>query len=223
MTDPWQAQREALGAFIRAQRKMANLSLRQLAQLTSLSNPYLSQVERGLHQPSVRVLRQISDALNLSAETLLAEAGLIDAMARDRTRKAGSDKVGAPDGIGAVGTTGTGVAAGTGGAGANGAGNSGGGAGAGNSGGGAGAGNPGGGAGAGNPEGGASAGEPGGGASAAEADARADVADVADAATAGAADAVAAPPDTEEAIRADDRLTEDQKAALIAVYRSMLR
>ena len=80
MTDPWQAQREALGAFIRTQRQMANLSLRQLAELTSLSNPYLSQVERGLHQPSVRVLKAISDALNLSAETLLAQAGLIDAV-----------------------------------------------------------------------------------------------------------------------------------------------
>ena len=80
MTDSWQAQREALGAFIRNQRKMANLSLRQLAELTSLSNPYLSQVERGLHQPSVRVLKAISDALNLSAETLLAQAGLIDSV-----------------------------------------------------------------------------------------------------------------------------------------------
>ena len=77
MSDPWEAQREALGSFIRAQRKMANLSLRQLADLTSLSNPYLSQLERGLHQPSVRVLKLISDALNVSAETLLAEAGLI--------------------------------------------------------------------------------------------------------------------------------------------------
>ena len=77
----WQARREALGAFIRQQRERAGLSLRQLAELTSLSNPYLSQVERGLHQPSVRVLKAISDALNLSAETLLAEAGLIDAMA----------------------------------------------------------------------------------------------------------------------------------------------
>jgi transcriptional regulator with XRE-family HTH domain len=81
--DPWQVQREALGAFIRTQRRMANLSLRQLAELTHLSNPYLSQVERGLHQPSVRVLKQISDALNLSAETLMAEAGLIDAVAAD--------------------------------------------------------------------------------------------------------------------------------------------
>ena len=81
MTDPWEAQREALGAFIHEQRKRANLSLRQLAELTSLSNPYLSQVERGLHQPSVRVLKALSGALNVSAETLLAQAGLIDAMA----------------------------------------------------------------------------------------------------------------------------------------------
>jgi transcriptional regulator with XRE-family HTH domain len=81
VTDPWRAQREALGAFIRTQRQMANLSLRQLAELTSLSNPYLSQVERGLHEPSVRVLKAISDALNVSTETLLAQAGLIDAPA----------------------------------------------------------------------------------------------------------------------------------------------
>jgi transcriptional regulator with XRE-family HTH domain len=76
MTDPWQAQRQTLGAFIRTQRKMANLSLRQLAELTSLSNPYLSQVERGLHQPSLRVLRSIADALNLSSDTLLSQAGM---------------------------------------------------------------------------------------------------------------------------------------------------
>ena len=83
MQDPWQPQREALGAFIRTQRRMANLSLRQLAELTHLSNPYLSQIERGLHQPSVRVLKQISDALNVSAETLMAQAGLIDKVAAD--------------------------------------------------------------------------------------------------------------------------------------------
>jgi transcriptional regulator with XRE-family HTH domain len=77
VTDPWHEQREALGAFIRSQRKLANLSLRQLAEMTSLSNPYLSQVERGLHQPSVRVLKLLSDALNISAETLLAQAGLL--------------------------------------------------------------------------------------------------------------------------------------------------
>ena len=79
--DAWEAQREHLGAFIRERRKQANLSLRQLAELTSLSNPYLSQIERGLHQPSVRVLKQISDALNVSAETLMAQAGLIDKVA----------------------------------------------------------------------------------------------------------------------------------------------
>ena len=83
MSDPWEAQREALGAFIREQRKRANLSLRQLAELTSLSKPYLSQVERGLHQPSVRVLKALSGALNVSAETLMAQAGLIDAIAGD--------------------------------------------------------------------------------------------------------------------------------------------
>jgi transcriptional regulator with XRE-family HTH domain len=129
VSDLWDAQREALGAFIREQRKRANLSLRQLAELTSLSNPYLSQVERGLHQPSVRVLKALSDALNVSAETLMAQAGLIDAIAAT-----------GPDG-----TT--------------------------------------------------------------DAQADGDKPNV---------------PDTEDAIRADPRLGEEQKAALIAVYRSML-
>ena len=128
--ETWAAQRAALGAFIREHRKQANLSLRQLAERTRLSNPYLSQIERGLHQPSVRVLRAISDALNMSAETLLTQAGLIDALA------AGAD----PD-----------AAAG------------------------AGVGGP--------PE----------------------------------------VPETEQAIARDKRLTEDQKSALIAVYRSMLK
>jgi transcriptional regulator with XRE-family HTH domain len=77
MTEPWDSQMQALGAFIRSKRKLANLSLRQLAERTKLSNPYLSQIERGLHQPSVRVIRLISDALNVSAETLLAQAGLL--------------------------------------------------------------------------------------------------------------------------------------------------
>ena len=94
MTDSWQAQREALGAFIRTQRQMANLSLRQLADLTSLSNPYLSQVERGLHEPSVRVLKAISDALNVSAETLLAQAGLVDAVAGEKAGRRGPDEAG---------------------------------------------------------------------------------------------------------------------------------
>ena len=126
--ESWAAQREALGAFIREQRKQANLSLRQLAERTRLSNPYLSQIERGLHQPSVRVLRAISDALNLSAETLLTQAGLLDQLAGGAHHDpAETDDAGVQD-----------------------------------------------------------------------------------------------VPDTEQAIRADKRLTEDQKSALIVVYRSML-
>lgn len=66
-----------LGDFIRAQRQMANLSLRQLSAMTAVSNPYLSQIERGLHEPSVRVLKSIADALNVSAEALLEQAGLV--------------------------------------------------------------------------------------------------------------------------------------------------
>ncbi len=77
MNEPWDSQMQALGAFIRSKRKLANMSLRQLAERTKLSNPYLSQIERGLHQPSVRVIRLISDALNVSTETLLAQAGLL--------------------------------------------------------------------------------------------------------------------------------------------------
>jgi transcriptional regulator with XRE-family HTH domain len=67
-----------LGSFIKAQRQMANLSLRQLSALTEVSNPYLSQIERGLHEPSMRVLKSIADALNVSAETLLKQAGLVN-------------------------------------------------------------------------------------------------------------------------------------------------
>jgi transcriptional regulator with XRE-family HTH domain len=91
MADTWEERREVLGAFIREQRQRANLSLRQLAEKTSLSNPYLSQVERGLHQPSIRALKAISDALNLSAETLMAQAGLIDAIAGDAPKAAAPD------------------------------------------------------------------------------------------------------------------------------------
>ena len=93
VSEPWNAQLQALGEFIRRHRKAANLSLRQLAERTTLSNPYLSQVERGLHEPSVRVLKAISDALNVSAETLLAQAGLVDAVAGEKA----DDKTGGPD------------------------------------------------------------------------------------------------------------------------------
>jgi transcriptional regulator with XRE-family HTH domain len=78
MTAERDDQLHALGAFIRAQRQLANLSLRQMADLAQVSNPYLSQLERGLHEPSVRVLQSIAKALNVSAETLLSHAGIDD-------------------------------------------------------------------------------------------------------------------------------------------------
>jgi transcriptional regulator with XRE-family HTH domain len=74
----WTDNLQALGGYIRSQRELANLSLRDLAARTNVSNPYLSQIERGLHAPSVRVLRAIASALNVSAESLLAQAGLLD-------------------------------------------------------------------------------------------------------------------------------------------------
>ena len=76
---PEESARDAnlLGPFIRAQRQMANLSLRELSAMTEVSNPYLSQVERGLSEPSARVLKSIAQALNLSAEALFAQAGLM--------------------------------------------------------------------------------------------------------------------------------------------------
>lgn len=66
-----------LGSFLKSQRQLANLSLRQLSLLTDVSNPYLSQLERGLHEPSVRVLKSIAEALNVSTETIMAQAGLL--------------------------------------------------------------------------------------------------------------------------------------------------
>ena len=71
-------QLEALGELIRSQRQQAELTLRELAARTNVSNPYLSQIERGLHEPSVRVLKAIAGALNLSAESLLQQAGILE-------------------------------------------------------------------------------------------------------------------------------------------------
>ncbi len=81
----WSAQVNALGGFIRAQRQLANLSLREMAAMTSVSNAYLSQVERGLHQPSLKVLHSIADALQLSTEQLLSQAGWTRGAASDVT------------------------------------------------------------------------------------------------------------------------------------------
>lgn len=76
-------QLESLGSFIRERRKAAEYSLRDLADKAKVSNPYLSQIERGLHTPSVRVLKAIAAALNVSAETLLVQAGLLEGNADD--------------------------------------------------------------------------------------------------------------------------------------------
>jgi transcriptional regulator with XRE-family HTH domain len=91
--EAWDPSLRELGEFIRGQRQMADLSLRRLAELANVSNAYLSQIERGLHQPSIRVLRAIAEALNLSADTLLAQAGLRSAAANAVVRTAGGDSV----------------------------------------------------------------------------------------------------------------------------------
>lgn len=75
-----------LGEFIRTQRRLAQLSQRELARLTDLSDPYVSQIERGLHAPSVRVLRALAGALNISAETMLSYAGLLDPVEKPDTQ-----------------------------------------------------------------------------------------------------------------------------------------
>jgi transcriptional regulator with XRE-family HTH domain len=72
-----------LGEFIREQRQAAEVSLRQLARTAGVSNPYLSQVERGLKKPSAEILGQIASALRISAETLYVRAGLLEPRAGD--------------------------------------------------------------------------------------------------------------------------------------------
>ena len=67
-----------LGSFIRDQRRSARLSLRKLSDLAGISNPYLSQIERGLRKPSAEILQAIAKALRISAETLYVRAGILD-------------------------------------------------------------------------------------------------------------------------------------------------
>jgi transcriptional regulator with XRE-family HTH domain len=67
-----------LGAFIRDQRRTARLSLRKLSELAGISNPYLSQIERGLRKPSAEILQSIARGLAISAETLYVRAGILD-------------------------------------------------------------------------------------------------------------------------------------------------
>ena len=72
-------QRRDIGRFIREQRKLAELSVRRLADMAGVSNPYLSQIERGLRKPSAEILQQLARALELSAETMYVQAGILDA------------------------------------------------------------------------------------------------------------------------------------------------
>jgi transcriptional regulator with XRE-family HTH domain len=67
-----------LGEFIRDQRRVDHLSLRKLSELAGISNPYLSQIERGLRKPSAEILQQIARALEISAETLYVRAGILE-------------------------------------------------------------------------------------------------------------------------------------------------
>lgn len=76
VTEPHE--RLPLGDFIASQRRAAEMSLRQLAELAGISNPYVSQIERGLRKPSAEVLNQIATALSVSAESLYVRAGIID-------------------------------------------------------------------------------------------------------------------------------------------------
>ncbi|GAA1151081.1 transcriptional regulator with XRE-family HTH domain [Kitasatospora gansuensis] len=68
----------SLGEYIREQRRNAQYSLRQLAEVAGVSNPYLSQIERGLRKPSAEILQQIAKALRISAETLYVQAGMLE-------------------------------------------------------------------------------------------------------------------------------------------------
>jgi transcriptional regulator with XRE-family HTH domain len=77
--DPWKARLEALGALLREERRAAGLSQREVAERTSVSDAYLSQVERGRHEPSLRVLTAVASTLGVPLPALLARAGIIEA------------------------------------------------------------------------------------------------------------------------------------------------
>lgn len=76
--DDWSAHLSPVGAFIREQRRLVKLSQRQLAKATGLSDTYLSQLERGMHEPSLRALRAIARGLNVSADQLIALTGALE-------------------------------------------------------------------------------------------------------------------------------------------------
>ncbi len=74
---------DSIGEYIREQRELAKISLRQLAQAAGVSNPYLSQIERGLRRPSAEILQQIAKGLRISAEALYVQAGILEDRAPD--------------------------------------------------------------------------------------------------------------------------------------------
>jgi transcriptional regulator with XRE-family HTH domain len=78
MEDEREGRWRDLGGFIREQRRLGHLSLRKLSELAGISNPYLSQIERGLRKPSAEILQQIARALQISAETLYIRAGILE-------------------------------------------------------------------------------------------------------------------------------------------------
>jgi transcriptional regulator with XRE-family HTH domain len=78
MKDELEQRWRDLGGFIRDQRRIGHLSLRKLSEMAGISNPYLSQIERGLRKPSAEILRQIAGALEISSETLYVRAGILD-------------------------------------------------------------------------------------------------------------------------------------------------
>jgi transcriptional regulator with XRE-family HTH domain len=78
VTDTIEQRLRDLGAFIRDRRRDARLSLRKMSELAGISNPYLSQIERGLRKPSAEILQQIANALRISAESLYVRAGFLE-------------------------------------------------------------------------------------------------------------------------------------------------
>ena len=84
---PRRPPRSPLGEFIRNQRDITRLSLRQLANLARISNPYLSQIERGLHEPSAAILKSIAAALGIPPEKLYAAAGWLSRMCAGTLRR----------------------------------------------------------------------------------------------------------------------------------------
>ena len=76
--DELESRWDELGEFIREQRRVGHLSLRKLSELAGISNPYLSQIERGLRKPSAEILQGIAKGLRISAETLYVRAGILD-------------------------------------------------------------------------------------------------------------------------------------------------